>query len=63
MESLEEIYPLDYLKATYFKTQCTQCSKKCSMCAELDVNRFYVKHNGFNVPTVIYKCKQFSSHK
>ena len=45
---------------TKLKKKCTQCSNKCDKCTfELQVERFYVKHKGMDIPTVIYKCKDF----
>lgn len=60
MKNLDEVYPIEYLKQTYLKKKCTQCSNKCDKCTfELQVERFYVKHKGMDIPTVIYKCKDF----
>lgn len=56
---IEKIYPKEYLEEVYFNKMCINCSKKCSKCTELNINRYYVTHDGLKYPTVIYKCDKF----
>lgn len=61
---IEEIYSDEYLRETYLTKKCTQCNNKCNKCTmDMNIERFYVKHKGLNVPTVIYKCKNYELSK
>jgi len=56
---IEEIYPVEYLEEVYFSKMCINCSKNCSKCTGLTIERLYQKYKGDNIPTVIYKCDKF----
>lgn len=57
---IEELYSDEYLEQTYFNKKCTQCSNKCDKCTkDMVIERFYVRHRGLVIPTVIYKCNNF----
>ena len=56
---IEEIYSNEYLEEVYFSKMCINCSKNCSKCTGLNIERLYQRYKGRDIPTVIYKCDNF----
>lgn len=63
MISLETVYSDEYITTTYSKQMCTQCSNKCDKCTadKMEINRYIVRKNSEDIPTVSYKCKEYNN--
>lgn len=60
---IRELYSDEYCNTTYKHLMCNNCnrSNNCNRKCTLDIKRYYTRYNNDNVPTVCYKCKEYTS--